>query len=120
MNNLFLIPSMAGIYGSYSRFDSDDNPYLSYYDDCLFNKGERIGDASFRMQMLIIDYLSRVNTDNAMTDEEVITRKENIMKDLTLDEKQIIETFGHACVEIIGSYSEDKEKHKTLKKERND
>ena len=122
MNRTFMLPSLVRWYGSYLDYDYSDlteeeKAYLNYYDECLFNENKSISDASFKMQMLILEFIERSNAGNEMTDEEINKRKKEIFKDLTEEEIQIVNNFGYACTVVKGMFSEERREERKLKKE---
>ena len=125
MNNLFMVPSLVKWYGCYGDYDyskltEEEKMYLDYYNDCIFNSDKKIKDASFKMQMLILEFLSRLDKENEMSDIEISERKQNIFEGLTQVEIDIIDAFGYACSQVVGIFSEEKKQQRELKKERND
>ena len=121
MNRTFMLPSLVRWYGSYLDYDYSDlteeeKTCLNYYDECLFNSNEKISDASSKMQMLILEFISKSEAGNEMTMEECDIKKQEIFKELTDEEKQIVYNFGYACSQVIGIFSEERKAERSLKR----
>ena len=119
-----MVPSLVKWYGTYNDYDyseltSEEKQYLDFYDSCLFGSSENIRYASSKMQMLILECLARLNTENEMTTEEINAKKEEIYKDLTFEEQDIVNTFGYACSQVIGIFSEERKSERKLLKRGN-
>ena len=117
-----LVAAMGG--GSYYPYDySDLSPEeaaeMKFIDNCLFGCSERISDACSKIQLLILEYASRFNNDT-MSDEEFFSKKYAITKDLSSEEKDIIDIFGRAVFDTMGIYSEERVAERQLKKKGND
>jgi hypothetical protein len=117
-----LVAAMGG--GSYYPYDySDLSPEeaaeMKFIDNCLFGCSERISDACSKIQLLILEYASRFNNDT-MSDEEFFSKKYAITKDLSSEEKDIIDIFGRAVFDTYGIYSEERVAERQLKKKGND
>lgn len=117
-----LVAAMGG--GSYYPYDySDLSPEeaaeMKFIDNCLFGCSERISDACSKIQLLILEYASRFNNDT-MSDEEFFSKKHAITKDLSSEEKDIIDIFGRAVFDTMGIYSEERVAERQLKKKGND
>lgn len=117
-----LVAAMGG--GSYYPYDySDLTPEeaaeMKFIDNCLFGCSERISDACSKIQLLILEYASRFNNDT-MSDEEFFSKKYAITKDLSSEEKDIIDIFGRAVFDTMGIYSEERVAERQLKKKGND
>lgn len=106
-------------YPDYSDLDEEERSKMEFVDECLFFSNEAIQNASSKIQLLILEYISRFN-DNTMSDEEFFSKKYEIIKNLTEDEKDIIDQFGRSVFETIGIYSEEKVCERQLKKKGND
>lgn len=117
-----LVAAMGG--GSYYPYDySDLSPEeaaeMKFIDNCLFGCSERISDACSKIQLLILEYATRFNNDT-MSDEEFFSKKHAITKDLSSEEKDIIDIFGRAVFDTMGIYSEERVAERQLKKKGND
>lgn len=96
---------------SYSDLPEEKAKEIKLIDKCLFGSNKRIREASSKMQLLILEYVVRFEK-NTMTDEEFFSKKQEIIKELTDEEKEIIDLFGYSVFDTMGIYSKEKEKEK--------
>ncbi len=106
-------------YPDYSDLDEEERRKMEFVDECLFWSDEKVQNASSEIQLLILEYISRFN-DNPMSDEEFFSKKYEIIKDLSDDEKDIIDEFGRSVFETMGIYSEEEVAKRQLRKKGND
>ena len=116
-----LVSAMGGSYYSYDYSDlsPEEIEAMKFKDECLVSENKKISEASSKIQLLILEYGIRFK-DNTMSDEEFFSRKYNITKDLSAEEKDIIDMFGRAVFDTYGIYSEERVQERKLRKERND
>ena len=115
MNNAFFLPYIFGSYNEfeYYNLNEDEKSYLDYMDSCLFSDNEKIQNASFYIMLLLIKISKNIDE---YTNEKVIEEKNQILKDLTLEEKEIMDKFTISCINSMGIYSDDSKKERKLKK----
>ncbi len=99
----------------YNDLSPEEAAEMKFIDNCLYGNNEKISDACSKIQLLIFEYIVRFNEDT-MSDEEFLSKKNTIIKDLSENEKLIVDMFGQAVFDTCGIYSEERK----LKKERND
>ena len=96
---------------SYSDLPEEKAKEMKLIDKCLFGSNKRIREASSKMQLLILEYVARFEK-NTMTDEEFFSKKQEIIKELTDEEKEIIDLFGYSVFDTMGIYSKEKGKER--------
>ena len=117
-----LFPFMSSISGEYSdelKGLTDEERYdVEYMDSCLFSDNKKISDAALSIMLQI---LKIANDIDSYTTEMVQEEFNKIKKDLTEEEKEIIDHYTYACINSIGVKNRHKEENDLkLKKERND
>ena len=81
---------------------------MDFVDECLKVTDEEFGDACTRAMLSILDVASKLGTDRELTNEEVTKEKEEILNGFNQEEKDKLESFMYACIQIMGIYSEDR------------
>ena len=113
-----------GIISSYNQFNDyeglsdEEKRYIEYVDECLFHSDEKISYACTKMMILILKSSSLLNTCEEMSIDEVQDEKNIIYSNLNNEEKEIVDSFTYACINILGIYSEESKKERKLKNER--
>ena len=123
INSLYLW-GILGIYnrfdnqGYYNELDGEEKGYMDYVNNCLFNSDEKISTACSKMMLLILKAYSSLKDNEDICDEEIQSEKNLIYSDLNDEEKEIVDSFGHACINTIGIYSEESINQRKLRNER--
>ena len=119
LDEIFPIFTINGLYSEpeYLNLTKEEKDNLDYVDRCLFRENEKINNASFHIMLLLLE-LS--NEPDKYEPEEVSYRMDEILKDLSDEEKVIVNNFVPACLSSMGIYSEEAKKERKLKRERND
>ena len=116
----YLISAMSGYKNpEYYNLTEEEKADMDFVDECLYESDEKISTASTKIMFLVMEYSAR-SEDNLMSDEEFFSRKYEITKDLTKEEKDVIDCFGRSLINTMGIYSEERIHERRLKKERND
>lgn len=117
-----LVTAMGGE-GYYTHDYSDLSPEeaaeMKFIDNCLYGNNERVANACSKIQLLILEYATRFNNDT-MSDEEFFSKKYEITKDLSENEKDVINFFGQSVFDTMGIYSEERVAERQLKEKGND
>ena len=104
----------------YENLSDEERMYLDYTKKCLFYEEEVIMEACSKMQMLLLEASSKLNTEEEITEQELISRMNEIYSGLSIEEKEKVESFVYACIQCMGIYSEEAKKQRRLKKKGND
>ena len=121
----FLCQSGYGYNPEYENLSEEEKNYLDYVDKCLYESDEKFSDACTKSMFLILEVFSKIGTDEELTNEEIILKKEKIICEFNQEKKDRIESFMFACIQTMGIYSEEKiqerkiDKEKTLVKKNN-
>ncbi len=92
----------------YNNLSEEEKKYVDFVDECLKVTDEEFGDACTRAMLSILDVASKLGTDRELTNEEVTKEKEEILNGFNQEEKDKLESFMYACIQIMGIYSEDR------------
>jgi len=104
----YLISTMSGYKNpEYYNLTLEEKADMDFVDCCLYGENEKISNASSKIMFLVMEYSAR-SEDNLMTDEEFFSRKFEITKELSEEEKDIIDCFGRSLINSMGIYSEEK------------
>ena len=68
---------------------------------------EKFSNACLRAMLFILDAASKLNTDEELTTEEITFQKEQLLSDFSQEDKDRLEAFLYACIQIMGIYSEE-------------
>lgn len=99
----------------YANLSEDEKEWLDYFNKCLFSSDERIEKASFDMMMLVLEIKEKMDTLLELSNDEVMIRKNEIYKDLTEEEIDLIEKFGLSCINCMGIYSDEMKRERRLR-----
>lgn len=89
---------------------------LKFVNKCLFNETETIMNASAKIMFLVFRYATSLK-ESPMTDEEFLSKKEKIVKDLNDDERDVIDIFGRCCFDVL-SMNLEKTENKVISKKK--
>ena len=101
----------------YFNLSEEEKNNLDFVDKCIYSENKNINNASFNIMMLPIEMS---NNPDKYEPEEIHKKFNMIKKDLSNEEKIVIDRFLIACINSIGIYSEEAKNERKLKKERND
>lgn len=122
MNKLLMMQILIQChYGNnpeYENLSEEEKNYLDYVDECLSEKDEKFSDACAKAMFLILETSSKIGTDEELTNEEVVLKKEIILSGFGQKDKERLESFMYACVQTMGIYSEERIKARKLSKEK--
>ena len=120
MTNIFWMIDPYDNEPEYCNLTEEEKMYVDYSRDCLFNESEVIMDACGKMQLLLLEVCSKLNTEEEIPQDELIIRINEIYSGLSKEDKETVESFLYACIQTIGIYSEEAVKERKLKKKGND
>ena len=112
----FLCQSNYGFNPEYANLSEEEKNYLDYVDKCLYESDEKFSDACVKSMFLILEVFSKIGTDEELADEDITFKKEKIIFEFNPEEKDKIESFMFACIQIIGIYSEERIQERKTKK----
>ena len=102
----------------YSNLSEEEKGYVNFVDECLKETDEKISDAYTRAMIFILDAASKLGTDEELTKEETTLQKEILLSGFSGKDKEKIETFMYACIQIMGIYSEERIAERKMAKEK--
>ena len=104
----FLLSQFDYEYNShYSDLSDEEKRYMDYVDECLNDSDEKFSDACTRAMLLILDSVNKLETNEELSKEETTIKKETLLSGFTPKDKDRIESFMYACIQIMGIYSEE-------------
>ncbi len=113
---LFSIFATMGSYGcepEYLNLDKEEKANVDYMNECLFSENKHISDAAFYTMLLILE----ISQDSEKYEPEAVhARLEEIQKDLTCEELEIMTKFVPACIGSMGIYNEESKRQRKLRK----
>lgn len=122
MKNILMMPFLMqhhyGYNPEYENLSEEDKYYLDYVDKCLFESDEKFSNACTKAMLLILELLSKVDTNQEPSNEEVELKKEKILSEFSKEDQERLELFMYACIQTIGIYSEDEIKKRKTNKEK--
>ena len=92
----------------YKNLRDEEKKYIDYVDECLKETDEKFSDACTKAMLFILDVSNRLGTDKELTNEEATLRKEEVLNGFNQEDKDRLELFMYACIQIIGIYSEER------------
>ena len=92
----------------YKNLSDEEKKYIDYVDECLKETDEKFSDACTKAMLFILDASNRLGTDKELTNEEATLQKEEILNGFNQEDKDRLELFMYACIQIIGIYSEER------------
>ena len=114
----FLSQSHYGYNPEYENLSEEEKNYLDYVDKCLYESDEKLGNAYTESMLFILDVLSKIGTTEELTSEDIALKKEIILFEFDLEDKEKLETFMYACIQTIGIYSEERIQERKINKEK--
>ena len=114
----FLYQSNYGYNPEYENLNKEEKNYLDYVDKCLFESYEKFSDACVKSMFLVLEVLSKIDTDEELSNEDITLKKEKIIFEFSQEEKDRIESFMFACIQTIGIYNEERIQERKLSKEK--
>ena len=90
----------------YKNLSDEEKKYIDYVDECLKETDEKFSDACTKAMLFILDAASKLGTDKELTNEEATKEKEEVLNGFNQEDKDRLELFMYACIQIIGIYSE--------------
>ena len=120
---------MLGLFGMFNSYDYDpeyenlsdeEKMYMDYTKKCLFNESEEVMDACTRMQLLLLEYRFKLDSEEEVNIEEFQSKKNEIYSELNKDDKEKVDSFLYACIQTMGIYSDEAKIERRLKKKGND
>ena len=112
--NIFL---SFNIKKEYYNLNDEERNDIDYFDFYINSDNYKIRNASFYTMMLILKISNNIEE---FTNEMVDHEKDEIFKDLNLEEKTIMNKFMLSCINCMGIFGEKMKNIRKLKKERND
>ena len=92
----------------YKNLSDEEKKYIDYVDECLKETDEKFSDACTKAMLFILDVYNRLGTDKELTNEEATLQKEEVLNEFNQEDKDRLELFMYACIQIIGIYSEER------------
>ena len=92
----------------YKNLSDEEKKYIDYVDECLKETDEKFSDACTKAMLFILDASNRLGTDKELTNEEATLQKEEVLNGFNQEDKDRLELFMYACIQIIGIYSEER------------
>ncbi len=116
----FLSQYHYGYNPEYENLSEEEKAYMDYVEECLSDENLEFSDACTKLMLFILELTSKMDTEEELTNEEVIFRKEKILFGFSEEDKNRLESFMYACIETMGIYSEERVMERKLKKKGND
>ena len=92
----------------YKNLSDEEKKYIDYVDECLKETDEKFSDACTKAMLFILEASNRLGTDKELTNEEATLQKEEVLNGFNQEDKDRLELFMYACIQIIGIYSEER------------
>lgn len=122
MNKLLMIPFLNQYHyknnPEYENLSDQEKKYMDYVNECLNEKDEKFSDACTNSILFVLEVSSKMDTNNELTDKEVLLKKEKILSGFSQKDKEKLETFMYACIQTMGIYSEESVQERKLNKEK--
>lgn len=123
MNKLLLFNTLLSHFNydynpEYSNLSEEEKRYVDFVDDCLKETNEEFSDACTRAMLFILDSASKLGTEEELTKEEAIVQKEKLLSGFNQEDKEKLETFMYACIQIMGIYSEERIEERKMAREK--
>ncbi len=116
----FLSQYHYGYNPEYENLSEEEKAYMDYVEEWLSDENLEFSDACTKLMLFILELTSKMDTEEELTNEEVIFRKEKILFGFSEEDKNRLESFMYACIETMGIYSEERVMERKLKKKGND
>ena len=100
----------------YKNLSDEEKKYIDYVDECLKETDEKFSDACTKAMLFILDASNRLGTDKELTNEEATLHKEEVLNGFNQEDKDRLELFMYACIQIIGIYSEERNQERREQK----
>lgn len=108
MFNILLSPYNYESNFEYNNLNEEEKKYIDYVDECLNETDERFSDTCTRLMLFILDAANKLNTNVELTNEEIELQKKKLLSGFSQEEKDRLESFMYACIQIMGIYSEER------------
>ena len=123
MNKLLLFQLLSSQFNyeynsEYNNLSDDEKKFVDYVDGCLKETDEKFSDACTKAMLFILDAFNRLGTDRELTDEEAVLQKEDVLNGFNQEDKDRLELFIYACIQIVGIYSEERIRERREQKDK--
>lgn len=102
----------------YKNLSDEEKKYIDYVDECLKETDEKFSDACTKAMLFILDASNRLGTDKELTNEEATKEKEEVLNGFNQEDKDRLELFMYACIQVMGIYSEERIAERKMAKEK--
>ena len=102
----------------YKNLSDEEKKYIDYVDECLKETDEKFSDACTKAMLFILDASNRLGTDKELTNEEATKEKEDVLNGFNQEDKNRLELFMYACIQVMGIYSEERITERKMAKEK--
>ena len=102
----------------YKNLSDEEKKYIDYVDECLKETDEKFSDACTKAMLFILDASNRLGTDKELTNEEATKEKEEVLNGFNQEDKNRLELFMYACIQVMGIYSEERIAERKMAKEK--
>ena len=92
----------------YKNLSDEEKKYIDYVDECLKETDEKFSDACTKAMLFILDASNRLGTDKELTNEDATKEKEDVLNGFNQEDKNRLELFMYACIQVMGIYSEER------------
>lgn len=92
----------------YENLSDEEKVYMDYVDMCLNDPNEKFCDACSKAMLLILKIISKIDTEEELSNEEIALEKEQLLSEFNQEDKERIESFMYACIQTVGIYSEER------------
>lgn len=100
----------------YENLSDEEKVYMDYVDMCLNDPNEKFCDACSKAMLLILKIISKIDTEEELSNEEIALEKEQLLSEFNQEDKERIESFMYACIQTVGIYSEERVQERNLTK----
>lgn len=108
MPYLLLSQHSYGYYPEYVNLTEEEKKYMDFVNKCLNETNDKFSDACTRSMLFILEITSKMGTCEELTNEELAVKKEQLLSDFGLEDRQKLESFMYACIQTMGIYSEER------------
>ncbi len=112
MNKLIMLFLLNNYYYGYNpeyeNLNDEEKKYMDYVDECLNDIDEKFSNACTKAMLLILETSSKMDTEEELTNKEIIMQKEKLLSEFNQEDKDRIESFMYACIQTMGIYSEER------------
>lgn len=126
LDRLEFLIALTGDYGAYGmdldyyELTSDEKNWIRSFRNCLNNPNEKVQDAAIEMVYLVLELITSIDTQNELSREDVQNKKDLFCKDLTDEEKELINNFGLLSINCFGIYPDERENESGLVRKKNE